>query len=130
MRTALRDAGIEPAQVGNINAHGTATRAGDAAEAASMREVFGNATPVSATKAIHGHVLGGGGAMELAAALRTLARGLLPPTANLRLPDAAFDLDFVRGEAREARGLRYVLSNSFAFGGTNAVLVAGRATDP
>jgi 3-oxoacyl-[acyl-carrier-protein] synthase II len=95
-----------------------------------VREVFGNAMPVSATKAIHGHVLGGGGAMELAAALRTLARGLLPPTANLRLPDAAFDLDFVRGEAREARGLRYVLSNSFAFGGTNAVLVAGRATDP
>ena len=130
MHAALRDAGIAPAQVGNINAHGTATRAGDAAEAASVREVFGNATPVSATKAIHGHVLGGGGAMELAAALRTLARGLLPPTANLRLPDAAFDLDFVRGEAREARGLRYVLSNSFAFGGTNAVLVAGRATNP
>jgi 3-oxoacyl-[acyl-carrier-protein] synthase II len=129
MHAALRDAGIAPAQVGNINAHGTATRAGDAAEAASVREVFGNATPVSATKAIHGHVLGGGGAMELAAALRTLARGLLPPTANLRLPDAAFDLDFVQGEAREAHDVRYVLSNSFAFGGTNAVLIAGRATN-
>ncbi|WP_431109487.1 beta-ketoacyl-[acyl-carrier-protein] synthase family protein [Variovorax paradoxus] len=129
MRAALRDAGIDAAQVGHINAHGTATRAGDAAEAASVREVFGNATPVSATKAIHGHVLGGGGAMELAAAMRTLERGLLPPTANLRLPDAAFDVDFVRGEAREARDLRYALSNSFAFGGTNAVLIAGRATD-
>jgi 3-oxoacyl-[acyl-carrier-protein] synthase II len=129
MRAALRDAGLQAAQVGHINAHGTATRAGDAAEAASVREVFGNATPVSATKAIHGHVLGGGGAMELAAALRTLVRGLLPPTANLRVPDAAFDLDLVRGAAREARDLRYVLSNSFAFGGTNAVLIAGHATN-
>ena len=129
MRAALRDAGIEAAQVGHINAHGTATTAGDAAEAASIREVFGNATPVSATKAIHGHVLGGGGAIELVAALRTLARGVLPPTANLRVPDAAFDLDFVRGEPREARDLHHVLSNSFAFGGTNAVLVAGRSMD-
>ena len=126
MRAALRDAGIEAAQIGHVNAHGTATIAGDAAEAASIREVFGNATPVSATKAIHGHVLGGGGAIELVAALRTLARGMLPPTANLRVPDAAFDLDLVRGEAREARNLRHVLSNSFAFGGTNAVLIAGR----
>ena len=129
MRAALRDAGIEAAYVGHVNAHGTATTAGDAAEAASIREVFGRATPVSATKAIHGHALGGGGAIELVAALRTLAHEMLPPTANLRVPDAAFDLDFVRGEPREARNLRYVLSNSFAFGGTNAVLVAGRAMD-
>ena len=129
MRAALRDAGIDATQIGHINAHGTATTAGDAAEAASIREVFGNAVPVSATKAIHGHVLGGGGAIELVAALRTLAHGMLPPTANLRVPDAAFDLDFVRGDARQAENLRYVLSNSFAFGGTNAVLIAGRATN-
>ena len=129
MRAALRDAGLEPGQIGHINAHGTATTAGDAAEAASIREVFGNAVPVSATKAIHGHVLGGGGAIELVAALRTLAHGMLPPTANLRVPDAAFDLDFVRGDARQAENLRYVLSNSFAVGGTNAVLIAGRATN-
>jgi len=89
--------------------------------------VFGNAVPVSATKAIHGHVLGGGGAIELIATLRALARETLPPIANLQTPDAAFDLDFVRGEAREARGIRYALSNSFAFGGTNAVIVAGAA---
>ena len=126
MRAALRDAGLDAGQIGHINAHGTATTAGDAAEAASIREVFGRAVPVSATKAIHGHVLGGGGAIELVAALRTLARGMLPPTANLRLPDAAFDLDLVRGHSREAANLRYVLSNSFAFGGTNAVLIAGR----
>ena len=127
MRAALRDAGIEASDVGHINAHGTATTAGDAAEAASIREVFGKAAPVSATKAIHGHVLGGGGAIELIAALRALARETLPPIANLQAPDAAFDLDFVQGAAREARGIRYALSNSFAFGGTNAVLVAGRA---
>ncbi len=129
MRAALRDAGIEASDVGHINAHGTATSAGDAAEAASIREVFGNATPVSATKAIHGHVLGGGGAIELIAALRALAREALPPIANLQTPDAAFDLDFVQGEAREAKGIRYALSNSFAFGGTNAVIVAGRAAE-
>ena len=129
MRAALRDAGIEASDVGHINAHGTATSAGDAAEAASIREVFGRATPVSATKAIHGHVLGGGGAIELIAALRALAREALPPIANLQTPDATFDLDFVQGESREAKGIRYALSNSFAFGGTNAVIVAGRACE-
>ena len=127
MRAALRDAGLEAASIGYINAHGTATSAGDAAEASSINAVFGNQVPVSATKAIHGHLLGGGGAVELVATLRALARDLLPPSANLHTPDPAFDLDFVRGAAREAAGLRYALSNSFAFGGTNAVLVAERA---
>ncbi len=128
MRSALRDAGLEATHIGHINAHGTATAAGDAAEAASIHEVFGRSTPVSATKAIHGHVLGGGGAIELVAALRALEREALPPTAHLREPDPAFPaLDFVRGAAREARGLRYAMSSSFAFGGTNAVLIAGRA---
>lgn len=127
MRAALRDAGLEPSQVGHINAHGTATQAGDAAEASSIHAVFGSAVPVSATKAIHGHLMGGGGAVELIAALRALERQALPPTANLVTPDKAFDLDFVTGSAREANGLRYALSNSFAFGGTNAVLVAGLA---
>jgi 3-oxoacyl-[acyl-carrier-protein] synthase II len=124
MRAALQDAGLEAAQIGYINAHGTATGAGDAAEAASIHAVFGSTVPVSATKAIHGHLLGGGGAVELAAALRALERALLPPTAHLDTPDPAFALDFVRGAAREASGLRRVLSNSFAFGGTNAVLIA------
>ncbi|MET3374978.1 3-oxoacyl-[acyl-carrier-protein] synthase II [Variovorax boronicumulans] len=127
MRAALRDAGLVPSDIGHINAHGTATSAGDAAEAASIGELFGDAAPVSATKAIHGHVLGGGGAIELVAALRALAREILPPIAHLHTPDAAFgNVDFVRGAAREARGLRHVLSNSFAFGGTNAVIVASR----
>ncbi|CAN7779477.1 beta-ketoacyl-[acyl-carrier-protein] synthase family protein [Variovorax sp. LjRoot84] len=126
MLAALRDAGLETGQIGHINAHGTATSAGDAAEAASIRAVFGRTVPVSATKAIHGHLMGGGGAVELIAALRCLERRALPPTANLVAPDAAFDLDFVVGSAREAGDLHYVLSNSFAFGGTNAVLIAAR----
>lgn len=126
MRAALRDAGLAPADIGYINAHGTATRAGDAAEAQSVAEVFGSHTPVSSTKAIHGHLLGGGGAVEMVAVLRALERRCLPPTAHLAAADPAFALDLVRGQAREAPQLRYALSNSFAFGGTNAVLIAGR----
>ncbi len=129
MRAALADAGLVPADVGYINAHGTATIAGDAAEAASIHAVFGDRVPVSGSKAIHGHLMGGGGAVELVAALRAIEREALPPTAHLERPDPAFELDLVRGSAREARGLRHVLSNSFAFGGTNAVLIASRA-DP
>jgi 3-oxoacyl-[acyl-carrier-protein] synthase II len=126
MRAALADAGLSPADIGHINAHGTATTAGDAAEAASIHDVFGDDTPVTATKAIHGHLLGGGGALELVATLRALVHRRLPPTANLRQLDPAFSIDVVRGEARDAPGLRWAVSNSFAFGGTNAVLVAGR----
>lgn len=126
LRAALRDAGLAPTDIGYINAHGTATVAGDLAEAQSVAEVFGDGVPVSSTKAIHGHLLGGGGAVELVATLRALARRCLPPTAHLDAADPAFALDLVRGDAREAPGLRYALSNSFAFGGTNAVLVAGR----
>ena len=129
MRAALHDAGLRPADIGYINAHGTATGAGDAAEATSIHALFGSAVPVGSTKAIHGHLLGGGGAVELAASLRALAHATLPPTAHLQTPDAAFAaaLDLVRGDARAAPGLRHVLSNSFAFGGTNAVLIASRA---
>ncbi|SEA41814.1 beta-ketoacyl synthase [Variovorax sp. YR216] len=127
MRAALADAGLSPADIGHINAHGTATAAGDAAEAASIHDVFGDDAPVSATKAIHGHLLGGGGALELVATLRALVHRRLPPTAHLRQPDPAFSIDVVRGEARSAPGLRWAVSNSFAFGGTNAVLVAGRS---
>jgi len=125
LRAALRDAGITPGDVGYINAHGTATMAGDAAEAQSVAEVFGAHTPISSTKAIHGHLLGAGGAVELVATLRALHERRLPPTAHLDMPDPAFALDLVQS-ARAAPDLRYVVSNSFAFGGTNAVIVAGR----
>ncbi|RYF35214.1 MAG: beta-ketoacyl-[acyl-carrier-protein] synthase family protein [Comamonadaceae bacterium] len=126
MHAALKDAGLSPDDIGYINAHGTATGAGDAAEAMSVHQVFGHRTPISSSKAIHGHLLGGGGVVELIAALRALERQTLPITVNLKTPDPAFALDFVQGEARAVRQLRHAMSNSFAFGGTNAVLIASQ----
>jgi len=127
MRSALDDAGLSADAIGYLNAHGTATTAGDAAEAESVASVFGaNGVPVSSTKAIHGHLLGAGGVVELLAATRALAGGRLPPTANVERADPAFALDLVTGSARESAGLDAVMSNSFAFGGTNAVLIATR----
>ena len=82
---------------------------------------------MSSTKAIHGHLLGAGGAVELLAALRALGAGRLPPTASTTAPDPAFALDLIVGAARPAAGLRHAMSSSFAFGGTNAVLIASRA---
>ena len=87
--------------------------------------VFGtNRVPVSSTKAIHGHLLGAGGAIELLAAARALVARRLPPTANTATIDPSFALDLVTGSAQLAQGLRHAMSNSFAFGGTNAVLIA------
>jgi 3-oxoacyl-[acyl-carrier-protein] synthase II len=127
MRAALADAGLEAGAVGYLNAHGTATINGDAAEAQSVAAVFGaNGIPISSTKAIHGHLLGAGGAVELLAATRALATERLPPTAHTTAIDPAFAIDLVTTAARSAPGLRHVMSNSFAFGGTNAVLVASR----
>lgn len=125
MRAALADAGLSADAIGYLNAHGTATTAGDAAEAESIASVFGaSGVPVSSTKAIHGHLLGAGGAVELLAAARALAATRLPPTANVELADPAFALDLVTGNARASARLDAVMSNSFAFGGTNAVLIA------
>ncbi len=127
MRAALADADLSPSDIGYVNAHGTATTAGDAAEAASLAEVFGaGGVPVSSTKAIHGHLLGAGGAVELLAVLRSLACGRLPVSANTAAADASFAIDLVTGASRAAPAMRHALSNSFAFGGTNAVLVASR----
>jgi 3-oxoacyl-[acyl-carrier-protein] synthase II len=127
MAAALADAGLAASAIGYLNAHGTATTNGDAAEAESIARVFGaHGVPVSSTKAIHGHLLGAGGAVELLAAARALATGRLPPTAHTIAIDPAFALDLVMSAARPARGLRHVMSSSFAFGGTNAVLVASR----
>ena len=131
MRAALADAGVAAAAIGHLNAHGTATLAGDAAEAASIETVFGaHGVPVTSTKAIHGHLLGAGGAVELLAAARALERGRLPPTANVERADPGFAIDLVTGEARDAANAAAVMSSSFAFGGTNAVLVATRAEAP
>ena len=128
MRAALADAGLDAASIGHLNAHGTATLAGDAAEAASITAVFGgHGVPVSSTKAIHGHLLGAGGAVELLAAACAITAERVPPTANTAAIDSAFELDLVTGVARSAPGLRHAMSSSFAFGGTNAVLIASRS---
>jgi nodulation protein E len=124
MRAALRDANLAAEQIGYINAHGTATQANDVAEAAAIRAVFGpqaGELAVSSTKSMHGHALGAAAALECLATVIALRDGILPPTANFNQPDPECDLDVIPNHAREAQ-VEYALSNSFAFGGLNAVL--------
>jgi nodulation protein E len=124
MRLALHDAGLEPQQIDYINAHGTGTLANDRTETQAIHQVFGvhaEALAVSSTKAVHGHALGAAGALELVAAIGALREQIVPPTANFLDADPDCDLDYVPNQAR-ARPVRAVLSNSFAFGGLNAVL--------
>jgi nodulation protein E len=127
MRAALKDGGLQPAQIDYINAHGTGTLANDVTETAAIREVFGTHRPaVSSTKSMHGHALGAAGALEAVAAVLGLREGILPPTVNFTGADPAIDLDLVTNDARVQQA-NFALSNSFAFGGLNAVL-AFRAT--
>ena len=124
MRNAIRDAALNPEQVGYINAHGTGTLANDIAETKAIKLVFGKYSerlPVSSTKSVHGHALGAAGALEAAATILALRDGMLPPTANFREADPECALDLIIGEARPAKA-EFALSNSFAFGGLNAVL--------
>ncbi|HWS71791.1 MAG TPA: beta-ketoacyl-[acyl-carrier-protein] synthase family protein [Thermoanaerobaculia bacterium] len=124
MAMALADAHIAPSEVHYINAHGTATRANDATETAAIKTVFGEHAarlPVSSTKSMHGHAMGASGAIEIASSLVALDAGFLPPTINLDSPDPACDLDYVPNAARETAA-RIFLSNSFGFGGMNAVV--------
>ena len=124
MKAAFGDAGVEPAEIGYINAHGTGTVANDATEAQAIHEVFGARAariPVSSTKSMHGHALGAAGALEAAATLLALHEGVIPPTANFTEADPACALDVVPNVARETSA-EWALSNSFAFGGLNAVL--------
>ncbi|HRW13788.1 beta-ketoacyl-[acyl-carrier-protein] synthase family protein [Amaricoccus sp.] len=125
MRGALRDAGLAPEAIGYINAHGTGTSANDRTECAAVRETFGpaaDALMISSTKSMHGHVIGGTGAIELIACLMALRDGVIAPTINYEEPDPDCDLDVVPNTARE-RPVRAAMSNAFAFGGLNAVLV-------
>ncbi|MGD9919793.1 MAG: beta-ketoacyl synthase [Paenirhodobacter sp.] len=128
MRGALADAGVDAEAIGYINAHGTGTAANDRTEAAAIHAVFGAraaSVPVSSTKAMHGHCIGATGAIELAACLLALREGVIAPTVNFTAPDPDCALDVVPNAAREAR-VDTVISNAFAFGGLNAVLVLGR----
>jgi nodulation protein E len=129
MRAALRSAGLAPEQIGYINAHGTATPANDPTETAAIRDVFGahaEKLPISSTKAMHGHALGAAAALECLATVIALDRGVLPPTANYSEPDPECDLDVIPTTARKQQ-VEYGMSNSFAFGGLNAVLVLRKA---
>ena len=128
MRGALRDARLDPQDVGYVNAHGTGTLANDRTEIAALREVFGahaEKLMVSSTKSMHGHLIGGTGAVELLACIMALRDGVVAPTIGHEAPDPECDLDVVPNEAREAR-VGYALSNAFAFGGLNSVLALKR----
>ena len=122
---ALEEAGVALHEVDYINAHGTGTRLNDATETQVVKRVFGGHArklAMSSTKSMHGHTMGATGAIELAATIMATERGLIPPTANYTQPDPECDLDYVPNEARE-RPIRVAISNSFAFGGLNAVLL-------
>jgi nodulation protein E len=125
MRNAIADAGVSADSIGYINAHGTGTPANDPTETRAIHATLGaraKEVPVSSTKSMHGHALGGAGAIEAVATVLTLQNGLLPPTANFTEADPECDLDYVPNESRR-QSVEYALSNSFAFGGLNAVLL-------
>lgn len=128
IRAALEEARVNADEVDYINAHGTGTRLNDPTETVIIKEVFGDRAryiPVSSTKSMHGHVMGATGAVELVATVLALQRGVIPPTANYTRPDPECDLDYVPNEARN-QSVRVAMSNSFAFGGLNAVLLVRR----
>jgi nodulation protein E len=128
VKAALADAGLQPEMIGYINAHGTGTPANDSTETLTIRNVFGkhaDSLAVSSTKSMHGHALGAAGALEAIATILGLRNGILPPTANFTEPDPECDLDVIPNLPRPA-SCEYALSNSFAFGGLNAVLAFRR----
>ena len=125
MKSAIADASLSPDAIGYINAHGTGTPANDPTETRAIHATLGSHAkdvPVSSTKSMHGHALGGAGAIEAVATILALQNGLLPPTANFQEADPECDLDYIPNEARK-QSAEFALSNSFAFGGLNAVLL-------
>jgi 3-oxoacyl-[acyl-carrier-protein] synthase II len=128
MRNALRDAKIEPHQVEYINAHGTSTEVGDRAETMAIKRAFGDyayKVPVSSTKSMTGHLLGGAGGLEAGITVLAIRDQIAPPTVNLENPDPFCDLDYIPNHARRMK-IEYALSNSFGFGGTNGCLIFKR----
>jgi 3-oxoacyl-[acyl-carrier-protein] synthase II len=132
MTMAMEDAGVTPADIGYVNAHGTSTPAGDAAETRALKIALGDEEaariPVSSTKSETGHLLGATGAVEVAVTALAMRDGFLPPTINLTDPDPECDLDYIPNVGREA-DVKVAVSNSFGFGGHNAVLVLRRWDD-
>ncbi len=128
MEFAMRDAGINPTDIGYINAHGTSTPLGDKAEVMAVKGLFGDHArklAMSSTKSVTGHTLGGAGAIEAVATIKAICEGVLPPTINLDEPDEGFDLDFVANVAQERR-VDHAINNSFGFGGHNTSMVLSR----
>jgi 3-oxoacyl-[acyl-carrier-protein] synthase II len=130
MRAALADAELEPEAIDYLNAHGTSTPLNDKSETAAAKTVFGDYAyqlPISSTKSMTGHLLGGAGALEAIICIQTIREGVIPPTINYEFPDPECDLDYVPNEPRPAR-VRTAMSNSFGFGGHNATLIIGAAS--
>jgi 3-oxoacyl-[acyl-carrier-protein] synthase II len=128
MRSALRDAQLNPSDIDYINAHGTSTFVGDLTETVAIKGVFGAdayKVAISSTKSMTGHLLGAAGGLEAAVAAMTIKTNIIPPTINYETPDPACDLDYVPNTAREME-VTHVMSNSFGFGGTNATLIFSR----
>jgi 3-oxoacyl-[acyl-carrier-protein] synthase II len=128
MVNALDDAGLTPSDIGYINAHGTSTEANDSTETAAIRIAMGDVAdtiPVSSTKSMTGHILGGAGAVEAVACIMALRDQVIPPTINYEVPDPECDLDYVPNVKRET-ALAHVMSNSFGFGGHNVALILSK----
>ena len=128
MRAAIKDARLTPEDIGYVNAHGTSTPLGDVIETRALKRVFADrakSVPISSTKSMTGHLLGGAGGLEAGISVLALRDQVIPPTINLESPDPECDLDYVPNVARKAT-LDYALSNSFGFGGTNAALIFKR----
>jgi nodulation protein E len=127
MQMALDDAKLAPSEIDYVNAHGTATAVNDINETNAIKRVFGEAVKdlsISSTKSMHGHCLGAGGGIEAVAALKAMEEGFVPATLGLDEPDPECDLDYTPNVGKK-REVNYAMSNSFAFGGLNAVLVFG-----
>jgi 3-oxoacyl-[acyl-carrier-protein] synthase II len=122
MQRALESAGLAPAAIDYINAHGTATPFNDASEGLAISQLFGERVPVSSTKSMMGHALGAAGAIEAVFTLLAMREGFLPPNINFQTPDPAAPVQIIANQSREAT-VRRAISNSFGFGGTNASVV-------
>ncbi len=131
MQLALELAGLQPKDIDYINAHGTSTRIGDVAETVAIKQVFADRayqTPISSTKSITGHLVGGAGALETIICVKALQTGILPPTINQFTPDPQCDLDYIPNFARKTDP-QVVMTNSFGFGGHNTTLIIKKWED-